>query len=235
MLKISNLIKTMNGRTIIKNLNMTVNQGDKVCLFAPSGAGKSTLVSILSGLDKKFAGTVFLKAEHQATVFQDPGLFWYKTLEENIFYPLKLNSIALDEEIRLGYAEWMKVTKLKGFESYYPHEISGGMKQKAAIIRSFLLQPDLILLDEPFKSIDMAAKREITAHIRADYPDITLILVTHNLDEIQLITDKVLLFKEQGLSDLYDVLDVSGDINLYELGFFNGYDRLKIKGNNITR
>ncbi|WP_124328748.1 ATP-binding cassette domain-containing protein [Desulfonema ishimotonii] len=217
MLNVFNLIKTMNGRTVIGNLSFTVRKGERVCLFAPSGAGKSTLIRILSGLDKKFAGRVSVNAERRATVFQEPGLFWYKTVAENIFYPLKLSRIAVDETIRQQYAEWMAVTKLKGFESYYPCEISGGMKQKAAIIRAFLLQPDLILMDEPFKSIDMAAKREIMAHIRSGYPDITLLLVTHHPDEIPLITDKVLLFREPQLSDKSEILEIAADTGLHEL------------------
>lgn len=214
MLTVSNLIKNIKGRTIIKNLSFKIRQKEKVCLFAPSGAGKSTLINIVSGLDKKFTGSVSVKARCRTTLFQEPGLFWYKNVEENILYPLKLNQVILDAKIRNSYNEWMEVTSLKESCSCYPYELSGGMKQKVAIIRAFLLSPDLIFMDEPFNSIDMAAKLKIIDYIKAMYKDVTLLLVTHHPDEIPLITDRVLLFKEPQLSERFENLEISANRTL---------------------
>lgn len=217
MINVCNLIKRVGGRAVIDNLSFSISKGERVSLFAPSGAGKSTLINILSGLDRKFAGSVSVKAEQKVTLFQEPGLLWYKSVQENILYPLKLNRIAVNREILKRYDEWMEITKLKASGSSFPYELSGGMKHKAAIVRAFLLNPDLILMDEPFNSIDMAAKKEIIAYIHATYPDITLLLVTHHPDEIPLLTNRVMLFREQQLSDLFATVTLSADSGLHDL------------------
>ncbi len=217
MLTVSNLTKIMADRIIIEDLSFRVRPGEKRCLFAPSGAGKSTLIRILSGLDQQFSGCLSVNARCRTTVFQEPGLFWYKTVAENILYPLKLNHIALNKKILRRYEDWMALTKLKEFESYYPYEISGGMKQKVAIVRAFLPGPDLILMDEPFKSMDMAVRREITAHIREARPDVTFLLVTHDPHEIPLMTNTVMVFKESWLSGAHEIFEISADTGMQDL------------------
>lgn len=217
MLTVTDLTKTIADRTLIDNLSFTVRHGERCCLFAPSGAGKSTLIHILSGLDQQFSGHMSVNARCRTTVFQEPGLFWYKTVKENILYPLKLNRIAVNSIILQQYEKWMALTELKPFESCYPHQISGGMKQKSAIIRAFMARPDLILMDEPLKSMDMPAKRKIAAHIRAFYPDVTVLLVTHDPHEIPLIADTVLVFKETRLSNVCESLEISIETSPQEL------------------
>ncbi len=214
MLTISHLTKKMDGRTIIDNLSFTLNPGERMSLSAPSGAGKSTLIHILSGLDPDFSGTVHVATRARATVFQEPGLFWYKSVAENIFYPLTLNGIKMDEAILHQYHQWMAVTGLEPFAKFYPHSLSGGMKHKVSMIRAFLTGPELVLLDEPFKSMDVVAKTKIMDHIRTCYPDITLLLVTHHPDEMPGITQRVLLFKEGQLSNQFERIDIPPGIGL---------------------
>ncbi len=208
MLTVSDLTKTINGRTIIDRLSFHLNAGDRVCLSAPSGAGKSTLIHILSGLDRAFSGTVAMTARNRTTVFQEPGLFWYKTVAENIFYPLKIQDIKVDAAMLTQYERWMDVTGLTGAADAYPHALSGGMKHKVAMIRAFLTGPDLILLDEPFRSMDVDSRTAIMDHIRTDYPDITLLLVTHHLDEMSRITRHAFVFKETQLSSPFQRLEL---------------------------
>ncbi len=208
MLSVSHLTKTIHGRTIIDDLSFTLYPGERVSLSAPTGAGKSSLIHILSGLDKAFTGTVGMTARARVTLFQEPGLFWYKTVAQNIFYPLKINGITLSNDILQQYDRWMAVTGLAGAADYYPHALSGGMKHKAAMVRAFLTGPDLILMDEPFRSMDLASRTQIMDHIRAGYPEITLLLVTHHLDEMPRITRQMLLFKENQLSSDFERLDL---------------------------
>ncbi|GAB6146041.1 ATP-binding cassette domain-containing protein [Desulfocicer niacini] len=208
MLSISNLGKIINGCTIIDDLSFSLNPGERACLSAPSGAGKSTLIHILSGLDTAFSGTVHVTARSRATIFQEPGLFWYKTVAENIFYPLKLNGIKVDKHLLQTYEQWMSITGLNEAADFYPHTLSGGMKHKVAMIRAFLTGPDLILMDEPFRSMDMASRTKIMDHIRNHYPDITLLLVTHHLDEMPRIAQRVFLFKEKLLSNRFESLEL---------------------------
>ncbi len=201
MLEVRNLTKRFGNRTVIEDLCFSIRRGERLCLFAPSGAGKTTLIRILTGLDRRFTGMFHLDTDRKATLFQEPGLLWYKTVEENILYPFAVRRVSVDRAVRNRYAEWMEMTGLKGFENHYPHEISGGMKHKAAIVRGFLPEPDLILMDEPFKSIDVIAKWRIIEHVKREYPDLSGILVTHNLDEIPLISQTVLLFPERRLAE----------------------------------
>ncbi|MDD2391012.1 MAG: ATP-binding cassette domain-containing protein [Desulfobacterales bacterium] len=200
MLSVNHLYKNYGNKKVIEDLSFHIGPAEKVCIFAPSGAGKSTLLEILSGLDPDYKGRFEISARPVATVFQNPSLFWYKTVEENIIYPLRITRTRMDTSIRTLYNEWMETAGLKGFETHYPFEISGGMKQKVSLIRGFLLRPQLILMDEPFSSIDMNSKRAIIDFIRNRYPDTAMMLVTHNLDEIPLVSDNILFFNSTPLS-----------------------------------
>nr|NJM01909.1 ATP-binding cassette domain-containing protein [Desulfobacula sp.] len=166
--------------------------GENVTLMAPSGYGKTTLMGILAGIDTDFLGMVTTKALQQGIVFQEPGLFWYKTVKENILYSLKTQKIPWCRDKQQHYQEWMAVTGLAGFENHYPHEISRGMKQKSAIIRAFLAHPDLVFMDEPFSAIDKASTQEIIDHIHAEYPETTLVVASHSLGEAARFSDRVL-------------------------------------------
>lgn len=191
MLRATGITKKFNRQTIIDNLSFSVEPGETVTLMAPSGSGKTTLIAILAGIDRKFSGTVTTAAQHPGVVFQDPGLFWYKTVKENIVYPLGLKKIAWSSKREARYREWMAATGLAGFEDYYPHQISRGMKQKCAIIRTFLCNPDLVFMDEPFSSMDRDSTRSIVDHIRTLHPHITLVLASHSLSQATRFSSRV--------------------------------------------
>jgi len=191
VLRATGITKKFNRQTIIDNLSFSVEQGETVTLMAPSGSGKTTLISILAGIDRDFSGTVAAQTRHPGVVFQEPGLFWYKTVRENIVYPLGLKKIPWCAKTEARYREWMDVTGLAGFEGHYPHEISRGMKQKSAIIRTLLYNPDLVFMDEPFSSMDQASARAIVDHIHALHPRITLVLASHSLSQATGFSDRV--------------------------------------------
>lgn len=200
MLKVRNLNKHYKNQVVIHDLSFAIGPGARVCIFAPSGAGKTTLIHILSGLDEAFTGMVETTARRRCTVFQDPGLFWYKTVAENIRYPLSLTRMPFEGEIRERYREWLAVTGLSAAEHRYPYQISGGMKQKTALVRAFLPHPDLVLLDEAFSWMDLESKQAIMAHIQSRYPETTLLMATHGLDEISAMAQTVWAFRERRLS-----------------------------------
>lgn len=226
MVRIEHLTCRRGGRAVIDDLTLHVRPGEKVCLFGPSGAGKSTLVQLLLGLLPACGGAAAVKARRRAAVFQAPGLFWYKTLAANIFYPIELQGIPIDGPVRSRYAGWLDAAGLAGAEALYPHQVSGGMQQQAALVRAFLAQPELVLLDEPFTSIDAVAKRRIIAHIRQACPGVTLLWITHAVDEIPLMADRLLVFGEMRLS-AYREIAVSPDIGLDRLAaaIFGAGDR----------
>lgn len=200
MITVDHLSKYHKKQEIIRDLSFCLRPGERLGLLAPSGAGKTTLIHILSGLDTDFGGCIEIKARCRCTVFQEPGLFWYKSVAENIRYPLKLKGIPFEDTLQEQYREWLAVTGLAGSENLCPHQISGGMKQKTALIRAFLPNPDLVLLDEPFSWMDTDSKRAIISHIRKRYPDTAVLMASHALDEITELAQSVLLFRERKLS-----------------------------------
>ncbi len=179
-------------------------------MFAPSGAGKSTLINILSGVDRPDDGAfAFREGARRSTIFQEPRLFPYMTARENIFFPLNVLRQPITSERLEHYRDWLNVCNLTKDEQQYPHQLSGGMKQKVAFIRGMITRPDVVMMDEPFKSIDVASKQRMMAHLLDTHRDMTLLLVTHNLDEIPLLTSTLLVFQENQLGRFTTHSDVS--------------------------
>lgn len=216
-------------RTVIENLSFAVGRGARVTVFAPSSAGKTTLINILAGLDRDYEGSFTLEATQPAIIFQEPRLFPYMTVEENILLPVKLKRVAMTQERRSAYERsykrWLEVCGLTPFAHHFPYQLSGGMKQKAAIIRGFLTEPDFVMMDEPFKSIDMAAKQAIIQHILDSYPTtglgaVTILFVTHAIEEAPLLTESLLLFKTNQLAE-YTRLQIEDSRFKHGLAIFN--------------
>jgi len=179
-------------------------------MFAPSGAGKSTLINILSGVDRPDEGAfAFREGARRSTIFQEPRLFPYMTVRENIFFPLRIQRQPMTPEYVEQYRAWLDVCGLTNDEQHYPYQLSGGMKQKVAFIRGMITQPEVVVMDEPFKSIDVASKQRMIAHLLNAHPGITLLLVTHNLDEIPLLTSTLFVFSENRLEYFTRHADVS--------------------------
>lgn len=217
MLQVNHLNKQFSPqKKVIADLSLRIEPGERTCIFAPSGSGKSALLRILSGLDHHYQGHFHISTSRLGVVFQEPALFWYKTLKDNILYTLKLKRVPTDRSIRKKLEEWLEITGLSEFEHYYPYMISGGMKQKAAIIRCFLHSPQMILLDEPFHSIDIQSKSRIIEYILQIKPSPTVLMTTHNLDEIPLLADHLLLFRRSPLSD-FQSITISPEISVQAL------------------
>lgn len=208
LLVVENLTKRFGEQLVIDNLSFAVKKGARVTVFAPSSAGKTTLINILTGLDQDYEGSFSLDAKRRTTIFQEPRLFPYMTVEENILLPLRIEGTAVTGDKRLAYERWLDVCGLSPFARHYPYQLSGGMKQKAAIIRGFLPNPDFVMMDEPFKSIDMASKQAIIRRILAAHPTtgpdaITVLFVTHAIEEVPLLTESLLLFKTNRLAEYH--------------------------------
>lgn len=215
LIEVFHLFKSYGKNTVIKDLNFKILEGEKIAIFAPSGSGKTTLLNILSSLDKNFKGSFNIKSSF-SVVFQEPRLFPYMTIFENILFPLKLQKLKIEDKIIKKVDEWLKITSLKGYEKYYPHEISGGMKAKTALIRAFIIEPKIVLLDEPFKSIDIQSKQVIIDYIKKNYEDLTMLLVTHNIDELPLIGGKIFRFKSTPL-EKYDEIIVNDTFSISQI------------------
>mgnify|MGYP001047557017 CR=1 FL=1 len=193
---------------VIEDLSFTIPRGGRVTLFAPTGAGKTTLIDILTGLDRTYEGSFRLTARNPATIFQEPRLFPHMTVEENVILPAQIRRIPLTPAMCEKYERWLEVCGLTAYTRYFPYQLSGGMKQKVALMRGFVTDPDFVMMDEPFKSLDLHSKQAIIRHILEVHPNISLLFVTHALEEVPLLTQSVLLFKTNRLAN-YTTHDAS--------------------------
>lgn len=184
-----------------ESIKFSVAANEFVCICGPSGCGKTTLLDILCGILKPSRGHVLVdgapadpKTQSISFVFQEPSTFPWLTVRENIETGLRIKG-ARRADIDAKVREIVGIVGLTGFESYYPHQISGGMKQRVAIARAFATDADLILMDEPFVSLDQPTRErmqrevlDIWRHRRR-----TVIFVTHNLEEAVFLGDRILI------------------------------------------
>lgn len=194
MVKTNDLGKIYQEHQVIHRLSFELKRGERVAFFAPSGAGKTTLIRILAGLENSTSGMMLVNDPAPSVLFQEPRLFPYMTIEENIRLPWKIKHMKWTNQNQLDYQQWLNVCELNAWKNHFPYQLSGGMRQKAALIRGLLVNPNLVLMDEPFQSIGQTAKVSIIEFIKNRYPNLTILLATHSLEEIPLLTDSVYYF-----------------------------------------
>lgn len=194
ILTVSHLNKRFGEHLAIADLSFALPRGERAAVFAPSGSGKTTLLQILAKLQRPDSGSFRVEVPHPTIIFQEPRLFPHLTVEENLLLPFQVQRKPLDRAMRNEYEAWLSVCELSSFRQHFPHQLSGGMKQKAALVRGFLQKPALVLLDEPFQSIGRQAKKEIIRHLLATDPGLSMLLVTHDPEEVHLLAHFTLSF-----------------------------------------
>jgi NitT/TauT family transport system ATP-binding protein len=203
------------GVTALKNISFQVNPQEFVALIGPSGCGKSTLLSLIAGLIRPDRGTILFRGEkvtqpspERVLIFQDGGLFPWLNVIENVTYGLKRMGIKKKEreEIALRY---LRMVHLERFKDAYIHELSGGMRQRVALIRGLVLNPALLLLDEPFASLDTQTRDLLVEEIRLLWMELknTILFVTHNVREAVYLADRIFLFtyRPGTIKEIYQV------------------------------
>jgi NitT/TauT family transport system ATP-binding protein len=191
-----------NGQGIIalQEISFTISDGEFVCIVGPSGCGKTTLLRLIAGLTRPSAGTIHLtgspSSQHPETamVFQDHGLFPWMNALENIAFGLEMQGVPRPE--RLAAAQtFIKKMQLEGFEKSYPHQLSGGMRQRVGIARAFLADPDILLMDEPFGALDAQTKLVMEEELLRIWSEQqkTILYVTHDIEEAILLGDRILV------------------------------------------
>jgi NitT/TauT family transport system ATP-binding protein len=190
---------------IIDRVSFTVDAGDFVCLLGPNGCGKTTLLRIIGGLESPTRGRVLLggepvtgSARHDrkvAMVFQEDRLLPWLTVQDNV--ELVLKPLGLDRSARRDVAgRYLRLAGLAGFEEYYPGRVSGGMRQRAAIARALAVEPDVLLMDEPFGALDAQNRRIMQKEVRRIWRETgrTIVFVTHSIEEaVEIGTTLVML------------------------------------------
>lgn len=200
-LEVKNVCKSFNGNAVLKNVSIELNQGELVCLLGVSGGGKTTLFNIISGLLKPDCGQVLLDDKD---ITNQPGfisymlqkdlLLPYRTIEDNAALPLLLKGIK-KKEARLQVSSMFEQFGIDGSQKKYPSQLSGGMRQRAALLRTYMFSKDVALLDEPFSALDTITK----ASMQKWYLDVmdkirlSTFFITHDIDEAILISDRIYL------------------------------------------
>ncbi|MDB5762037.1 MAG: transporter ATP-binding protein [Herminiimonas sp.] len=197
-----NIEKRFGGLQVIENFSREIESGELVALVGPSGCGKSTLLHIAAGLETPSSGSMLadgrpVEGPHpeRTLMFQENALYPWLTLAKNVALALEFQKVGKDEARRQADL-WLGKVNLKGFEDYYPHQVSGGMRQRAALARAFIARPKALLLDEPFGALDaltrMTLQDVLRQLIREERP--TVLLVTHDVDEALFLADRILVF-----------------------------------------
>lgn len=205
---VSKSFEAKNSREIIEaisDVSFNVKKNEIFCLVGPSGCGKSTLINLAAGFIKTDRGEVFMDNEKildcsskRTVVFQEHAIFPWKTVKENIAFGLKCKNMSQDE-IEAKVEGLLKKTKLEAFANRYPDELSGGMKQRVAIARAFAVKPDVILMDEPFASLDQQNRDLLQEELLNIHDEIkqTIIFVTHNIDEAVFLGDRIAVMTQR--------------------------------------
>lgn len=205
LLSLSHLHKSFqSGRKAtlaLRDINLSVHRREFLCVVGPSGCGKSTLARIIAGLEQQSAGEVLLEGRpvngpgrERGMVFQGYTLFPWLTVKKNVMFGLEVNGASrlLSEQEAM---QWLQLVGLEKFADAYPHHLSGGMKQRVAIVRALANGPRVLLMDEPFCALDAQTRARMQAHLLEIWRkiDITIIFITHDLDEAIFLADRILV------------------------------------------
>ena len=217
LVHLAGIRKSFDGKTVIDNLNLTINNGEFLTLLGPSGCGKTTVLRLIAGLENVDSGRIHLEdhdithvpAEnrHVNTVFQSYALFPHMTVADNIGYGLKLKKVP-KAEIRKRVAEMLELVQLPGYEKRKPSELSGGQRQALTLLMATLQKPKLLLLDEHTAALDpkTAAKvLEITDMI-VNRDHLTTLMITHNMKDAIAHGNRLIMMMEGKI-----ILDIQGE------------------------
>ena len=195
------------GLVVLDGVSLTVEPGEFVAVIGPSGCGKTTLLKMLGGLVEPDRGSVLIggagpdRARRQKSigyVFQEPALLPWRTVLQNIRLPLEVNTGAVDagsENETFAAERVMEVVGLGDFGTYYPHQLSGGMRQRVALARAFAFDPELLLMDEPLGSLDEITREAMRYELLHlwEATGKTVVFVTHSVPEATLLADRVVV------------------------------------------
>ncbi|MFB6194329.1 MAG: ABC transporter ATP-binding protein [Halobaculum sp.] len=202
----------------LRDVNFAVADGEFVTIVGSSGAGKTTLFRIIAGLESATDGTVWVDGEpvegpgtDRGMVFQEYGLFPWRTVLRNVTFGLEERDLSKGER-RARAREMIELVGLDGFEDSYPKELSGGMKQRVGIARALAVDPEILLMDEPFGSVDAQTKETLHTELLEIWQetDKTVLFVTHDVDEAVTLADRVVVLTGSPGS-VHEVVDVDLD------------------------
>jgi len=185
-----------------RDITISIRCGEFLCILGPSGCGKSTFLLCLAGLEMSTDGEICLDGKRvlgpgreRGIVFQEYALFPWRTVRENVTYGLETLDLPKDDQLQIAN-RFIKLVGLSGFESHYPFQLSGGMKQRVAIARALAVDPEVLLMDEPFGALDALTRSTLQEETIKIWKTTnkTIVFVTHNVSEAISLGDRVILF-----------------------------------------
>ena len=219
-IEIKNINKSFEGRgknlSVLEDINLNINDGELVCLLGPSGCGKTTLLRLIAGLDQPTSGEIIANGEvvkkpsgDRAVIFQQYSLFPWLTVLQNVTFGLEISGGSKEENVQAA-ERYLKSVGLLDFKDSYPHELSGGMKQRVAIIRSLLNHSPILLMDEPFSALDMQNRHKLQEQLIGVWKrfENTIVFVTHDVDEAVFLADKIVLL-DKNPGKIHELIEVN--------------------------
>ncbi|MDL2246830.1 ABC transporter ATP-binding protein [Methanobrevibacter sp. OttesenSCG-928-K11] len=219
-IEIKNINKTYESHgkktTVLKDINLDVNDGELVCLLGPSGCGKTTLLRLIAGLENADSGEIYDDGKlvqgpsrDRGFIFQQYSLFPWLTVLDNVMFGLNLSDNSKEENLKAA-KRYLERVGLGDVADSYPHELSGGMKQRVAIIRSLLNHTPVLLMDEPFSALDIQNRHKLQEQLIGVWKrfENTIVFVTHDVDEAVYLADKVVVM-EKNPGRIKEIVDIT--------------------------
>lgn len=211
ILEVKDLVKIYDddteGTAIVNHVDFTMYPNEFVCILGPSGCGKSTFIRCVGGFEK-FQGTIAVNGTpiqgsgpDRVMVFQNfDQLLPWKTVEKNVQYPWKVQGLKEKEKLQEISDEYLEKVGLSKYAKFYPHQLSGGMKQRVAIAKALALKPQIILMDEPFASLDAMNRNKLLVEVAKIHKEenITVIFITHNIQEALSLGTRIVVMNRKG-------------------------------------
>lgn len=212
-LEVSNVGKWFGDRAIIKNINLTVNEHEFICILGHSGCGKSTLLNMVAGYLTPDQGEITVDgnvidgpSKSRGMVFQDHALFPWMTVLDNIAFGPEVQKMS-KAQAKETALHFLKLVGLEQYASHHPGELSGGMKQRVGIARALAGQPDILLMDEPFGALDVLTREMMRVELQKICSKLkpTILFVTHSISEAVYLADRVVVMKHGAIAEIFEV------------------------------
>jgi ABC-type nitrate/sulfonate/bicarbonate transport system ATPase subunit len=198
-IQLRNVTKTFGQLEVLSEINLTVDKGEFAAIVGPSGCGKSTALRMIAGLERPTTGEVLANGEpivkpdpRRILIFQEHALYPWRTVEQNVGFGLELANVP-EKERKARVDEVLDKVGLNGFQNYYPHQLSGGMRQRASIARALVMNPEVLLLDEPYGALDAITRLTMQNELIKLWQGTgkTVLLITHDIDEAVYLADTI--------------------------------------------
>lgn len=205
-LQIDNLSYAYGQEEVLRGLNLTIEEGEFLCILGHSGCGKSTLLNLLAGLIKPCKGQILKDGKpltgpgtDRGVVFQNYSLFPWMTVERNVIFAMEKTGRFTKEEARVRAGEFLEKVDMTVHKKKYPYQLSGGMRQRTAIARALAMDADILLLDEPFGALDTKIRADLQKLLRELWNQgekKTIVFVTHDLEEAMILASRIVFIRE---------------------------------------